>query len=545
MKKLLLCLGLFVSAFMISNKVNAKEIEQFCEYTEPCLTTEKIEELFVEANIDISVYDGYFIYAHRAVNYKYTGATVTMFVFKKSDLDSIYVRNLGEDDYYDDYYKFNFYLSNKSVYSISNSSYSSTIVDTEEPFYSSFYESYTYSQISFNSSYAYYTNVDILDVDGNVVFAKNSDDYEKKHIINFKLNGGYAIDSYQSNLEKKAIKQEMENAWTLYDTYKDSKSIMQEWNQLFLNPSLENFETFADTYVTIFNVDELKNIYMKIINKEYSQPITYTEDFSLNISTDIFEEYLTNLVIAKDNMQFYGLYYDENFTIKVTIDDVISSDVTLYAKFNYSSVDDLLNNVTFNKFTFDTNYEYAIISTGNSNSDVYLGLRKRLFNLEIYEYLDSSKEYIMGSTLCLVPDFLNNDVNYYRLDPLRTNNSNVIVLPRSKLEDFNNSVLTTYYDFYLSDNAYVRYTNSLSKTVIVDKNGNEIITDLQESYNYSQSALVKDEIKVGLNTFIKPINFIFSSITDFYNNYCPAVVQKFIYISFMLSIVLIVIRLIW
>lgn len=211
------------------------------------------------------------------------------------------------------------------------------------------------------------------------------------------------------------------------------------------------------------------------------------EDYTTMIQTNNLREYLQNQDVKKESMDFKGWYYDEKLTLKVDPDDVLTGDTNLYAKFLYTDVEDFLKNTTFNTYTFDTDYEYAIISLNSkTNKDIYLGLNYIDYSLEIYKYLKNDNEYKQGSVKCLIPYYSKDNKYYYWLESPLDNDYEVLILPKGKFKDNN-------YEFLLSNNAYVSYTNDLTKVIIKNDDGQDIETNLENSYNYSQDSLINNE----------------------------------------------------
>lgn len=213
------------------------------------------------------------------------------------------------------------------------------------------------------------------------------------------------------------------------------------------------------------------------------------EDFSFSLYQNEIEPFFSNLEVHKYMMIFQGWYYDSSFTRPFTINDTISSDVDLYAKYRYERVEDFLSNTTFNEHTYDTGYSYAIINRGDNGDSVYIGLPFEIYNLEVYEYIESEYRVKDGSSACPVPLYNKNGYFYYDVNTLFTNNQEVLILPRALFEalDPNNfEDPNDVYKFYLTDNAYISYTNDLSAAQIVDSNGETISINMQNSYELSQ-----------------------------------------------------------
>ena len=249
------------------------------------------------------------------------------------------------------------------------------------------------------------------------------------------------------------------------------------------------------------------------------------DDENFSINTDDYDIYdvLDNLEIEKDNMIFDGFFYDPNFTQRFSTFDnfddyatVIDDQkvINLYAKYRYKNVDDFLANVNFNEYTFDTNYDYAIINRGNNGDSVYMGLPFSNYELEVYEYQENTNSYKEGSSACLVPIFNKNKRYYYELNTLFTHNQEVLILPKQLFDQLDPNTFDDPGDthkFYLTNNAYVTYTNDLTHVTITNSQGQQIDTNLQNSFELSQQyknlyANEKDiyaQIKIFLNNITR------------------------------------------
>ena len=239
------------------------------------------------------------------------------------------------------------------------------------------------------------------------------------------------------------------------------------------------------------------------------------EDYTTTIQSDKIYEYITNMEFKKDGMDFKGLYYDEKLTLKFNLDQYseITGDRDFYLKFMYKDVEDFLKNTTFNTYTFNTDYEYAIISLNSkTNKDIYLGLNYIDYSLEIYKYLKNDNEYKQGSVKCLTPYYSKDNKYYYWLESPLDNDYEVLILPKEKFKDNN-------YEFLLSNNAYVSYTNDLTKVIIKNDDGQDIITNLESSYSYSQDALLKENniIEIFKKLSENKDNNVFSYFNQIWN----------------------------
>lgn len=253
------------------------------------------------------------------------------------------------------------------------------------------------------------------------------------------------------------------------------------------------------------------------------------EDYTISVPGDNLISYLKNVYITKVPMQFVGWYYDEKLTQKVNSTDTIDSDKHFYAKYQYKNVEDFLNNNTFNSHTFDENYQYAIISLNDqTNRDIYLGLELMSYNFEVYKYSKETNSTLKGASICLTPIFSKDNKYYYHLESPLNNEYEVLVLPKEKLQG--------KYNFLLSSNAYVTYTNDLKNLVIKDDNGNDLTIDIEDSYNYSQDALLKSEndlLEIFKDLIINKDNNVFS----YFNQVWNSIKQNKLYVYFITLII--------
>lgn len=237
------------------------------------------------------------------------------------------------------------------------------------------------------------------------------------------------------------------------------------------------------------------------------------EDFSLELLSSEANMFIAKLVPKKLSMIFDGWYYDDRYIHPFSINDSITSDTDLYAKYRYEHVEDFLENTKFNTYTFDTNYEYAIISKGNNIGDIYLGLNVNKYDITVYQYDENIKKYSNEYGFCLVPIYSKDNIYYYLLDSTDTNYLDVLVLPKTVFENNN-------YDFLLTSNAYVTYTNDLSHTIITNGSGTELNTDLSNTYQTFQESLMNDEndlLTIFKNLLNYKDNRIFSNINSIWN----------------------------
>lgn len=268
------------------------------------------------------------------------------------------------------------------------------------------------------------------------------------------------------------------------------------------------------------------------------------EDFSLSLYTDEFIDFMNNTEIKKQSMIFENWYYDEKLTQPFSTNDNISGDFDLYAKFRYKVVDDFLSDSNFIEYEYDQNYLYALLNRGDKSKSVYIGLPFEVFDLEIYEYNENSLKVKDGASACPVPIIKKDGYYYYDLNTLYTKDQEVLILPKKY---FDNSIPENYH-FYLTDNAYIHYTNDLAESTITDSNGNEVTVNFKNSYEISRQYhdiySNKENLFAHLKIFLaqmKKITSIFTELAEYFFNSLNETTQSFlIYIFIVILIVTIV-----
>ena len=390
-----------------------------------------------------------------------------------------------------------------------------------------------YSRISvyFNSYSIYsfsYSNFDVTDNNNNLMLAKNMNyDASGKKNVSFHLNGGTIIDvsdplnpqTYQENFTLE-LKQSDLNTFINSQTPINGSSEFLGWyyDANFTQPynSSDTISSDIDLYAK-WETPKTFNFYL---NGGYlydpSDGWGSEEDFSISLYNSEIEQFFTNLEVKKASMLFDGWFYDNNYKNIFHINDNFTEDTyNLYAKWRYEKVDDFLSNTTFNEYTFDTMYDYAIITKGDKLGDIYLGLNLDKYEITVYEYNENLSNYEEEKGFCLVPIYSKNGTYYYNLDTSSTSYTEVLVLPKTVFENNN-------YSFLLTDNAYITYTNNLEDTVIYDSNGNQINTNLEDTYQTFQDSMISDEH--DLLTIFKNLtkfkdNNVFNNINTIWNKF--------------------------
>lgn len=177
MKISIMIFMIMICSFIFNNKVSAKELSDFCSFTSPCLSTEIIEEMISSRNINTDIYDSYVIIG---VQVSETRSKLLYAVYPSTDV-KMYFDTTSSD-------------TRKTFRIEKNKSY--TILGNMINGYSS---GISTSDLSLNvGSYVldinndewenlvYYSNVDILDQDGNVILKANDKELSEieQNIVN-------------------------------------------------------------------------------------------------------------------------------------------------------------------------------------------------------------------------------------------------------------------------------------------------------------------------------------------------------------------------
>ena len=400
------------------------------------------------------------------------------------------------------------------------------------------------------SSTISYTNFDVYQ--GNNLLVSKSINYDSsgKKNVSFHLNGGNVMD-FSNPLNPNLIEQDytIETKTSELGTYLEN-IIVSRGSAEFLGWYYDS--SFTEPYTTGDTLSSDINLYAKwetpkTFNFHLNGGYVYDpddgfgsqDDFSISLYNSEIEEFFTTLEVKRFLMLFDGWYYDYNYAHIFHIDDNFEQDTyNLYAKWRYEDVNDLIANTTFNEYTFNTDYQYAIINRGDNGDSIYLGLPFSTFNLEIYEYNESTYRVKETSSACLTPIYKKDAFSIYDINTLYTNNQEVLILPRAlfdNLDPNNFEDPNDVYHFYLTDNAYVSYTNDLSQADIVDSNGDHISINLQDSYELSQQyhELYSDpeNIFAQVNIFLNKISKITSAIKGIFEylfNSFNSTIQGFI-----------------
>ena len=329
-------------------------------------------------------------------------------------------------------------------------------------------------------------------------------------------------------------------------------------NAISINGNLSNKGDFYSNYDIVLNGNTQSanlsfsipmytyNFYLNggILENNQIEFIT-GEDFSLSLYQNEFEDFINNSTLEKKDMIFENWYYDEELTQPFSIYDTINSDTNLYAKYRYKTAEDFISKNPFNEYDFDQNYLYALINRGDKNDSVFIGLPFRSFDMEIYEYNEQTEKVKEGASACPVPIFIKDGYYYYDINTLYTNDQEILILPKSYFDNLSSE----NYHFYLSNNAYINYTNDLSEATIVNSSGEEIQANFQNSYEtsrqYQETYKNKENsfayIKAWLSTLNKTTS-IFTDIFQYTFNSFNETIQGFLtYIALVIVLISIIV----
>lgn len=477
---------------MISVRVSAAEISQFCEYMEPCLTTEAIEE-YISNNIDTSIYDGYYISAG-----KFGSSNAVSFVFFSTSLmeqGHQYVNEYTNGDL--DFYGETSYMG-------------FTIVHSEN---FPFKDDWSKKEVSKMASSivlgeVYIANSDIKDKNGNVIFPKNSDNiFDGKEeflitVIDSEFDYNYAT-NYVKGEQANTVEFYIQDSGILFDSHAKGYEI----DKIYLDENLKN-EIFLDD----------------ILEKDTILYITFKS--KINITSEIKKDSFSNDVI---HITYdFSKIYEENYSYWVTNDGENYVDITEYLNDDKKYVSDV--------YFFGRYYACVRDDTNNTISVSYIHIK--YYKISINSQIGSEIDDDGNLSPYIILDYsAYKGIKDNLIFEYSINNGVSWVDVTNKLDS------NLKYKLYIKINDIVvtRVRSNGSTMLSFSSSGSKYVVN-ESFYDY---ILSKDNFRYVFNKFIKPIRFIITSITNFYNNYCPPVVQDFFYFSFIVSIILILIKLFW
>lgn len=150
--------SVMIFSFIFTSRVNAKEIEQFCNSEFKCFTTEYIEELITLNNVNTLENNEYLLVAYISNSNKF----YHLILFNSNNMKN------GVN-----------YLSTSSTIVFIGTdiiNINTTSLTTSSKFYTSTNPWVFGALASIQDNYVYYATTDIYDQNGDVYFAKNSDE---------------------------------------------------------------------------------------------------------------------------------------------------------------------------------------------------------------------------------------------------------------------------------------------------------------------------------------------------------------------------------
>lgn len=252
-----------------------------------------------------------------------------------------------------------------------------------------------------------------------------------------------------------------------------------------------------------------------------SGPSIKYEDYTVQVYDNLdLENYLAKVRIRNDLLTFNWWYYDSNLINPYRPSNVIDNDIDLYASYEYSSVESVVNNISFDEYTFPDDKRFAVISVKNNFSQgLYIGLGFNFQFLDAYKYVIENNEFVNGSFMSLNSIGSVNNKYYYHIGQLNSDSSMVIVLDKDNFKVLKADDSVEYYHtFWVSSNTYVYYTNDLTSVEIYSPSG-ELIEDvnISQNYDYSQKFLLNSNSDI-ITKFIALVKNGDFSIFEFMQN---------------------------
>lgn len=273
-----------------------------------------------------------------------------------------------------------------------------------------------------------------------------------------------------------------------------------------------------------------------------NQKVTYNGDVTYFYANKTLSTLFRNINISKDGFNEVGLYYDQEFTQQVDLDAELTGDLDIYVLWENSELSELINEINFEVYMFNKNYEYGFINIGaNKGQKVYLAFKTRFDNLELYTYDKTTNKSSENAILCLNSIGKIDGWYYYEFETNRLNLNEIVLLVKKNLEKGNEDKFI----FKLSDNASMTYTNDLKKSPIIDETGKTIIIDLNDAYINGQAALVRENsniLGVFNDLFKNKNNNIFTLFSNVWEKIKSSNLYLYILSVIVGSIIIIVIK---
>ena len=568
---------IFIPGFKVKAS-NTYTLDDFNDYT-TLITEENIQAYFDYHNIDRSIYDAYFIvldpdYYNGKPNYNKGSGTnyynVGFYIFNYQDMldGKIYILTNANDGYlsyrfvankgrnynvYDntEYLKdFNKKFPNMNTYSYSPNVFlmstlvggidSTTLVEPTV-IYSNVDLLYADGSIAFPSSkpksYTFNEDIDVTNISKvKVKFDLPSDTKNLNLSLNYSITGMNIFGTIgQPYVALKSINEDGKEQTDIsntdrvdYDTLVSNACVIadcEQYKDWKTNPFEEMLDgitedkvnNFLNSHVTdISKWDSFREITNKIINSQYNYANHYVDDYNMTLLPD---STVNGYSLEFDTFNYNGsLHLNFTSNLNYTIEYEYMSDNEDY--FTTINMKDYAALIMIPKvYDRDTEIQSSI------SSDIYLSGK---YDIEFWESIESKNVLYRKSNY----DDIVFSHYQHRLYP------NAILYFIKKPVD--NPNMDLYIKFDSRYYSYVTKTNLAEEVVINNPNTGEDVTigDISDLYNYG----LDNKSKFTFNSFLKPIKFVFESITNFYQNYCPELVQNFFYLIFVFFVVLVLIR---
>lgn len=516
------------SIFFIGN-VKASGIEDIQQYA-PNITDENIQSFYEINNLDPSIQDTYFAIVYED---KYSKIRVKMCFFNYQELlDGTINLEKGKRNGYPsysfvslsnnlnyDFVSFSVYGNNVSG-STNNISEFPNITPGIDPSNSTF----SYGIIigkdynNYNEVLAYYTNRDIIFPDGTVWLEANS---------NEEPTYTYEVLEKENGLELKFTFENFNNEGYFYQL-NDINNPNIIYN---MNPPMENYALSLD-YNTIWE----------------------------------FILYNSEGVVSSEIIDVTGLYEKDYGEYSVVLRrDPTHDNGNAFRYYYYTSIKDLLGNMSWNGVScyhgsingqVSSWYEDDCSSTElsiSSTSNEVLQWKIVIDNPFGDPIIAYERQYAVindESSPFITFDVVNNPYGYdvSIIGNNMTDNHYLVYKLNNEISEHQISSGTTL-SIYKNTRIYA-YIYSLNNTIVASSY-KDIVVDLgQHTTNSSNNNNNNNggsftDFRNSLSKFLKPINFIMSNISNFYNNYMPLPLQSFLFFIFSLTVIIIVIRIIF
>ena len=345
----------------------------------------------------------------------------------------------------------------------------------------------------------------------------------------------------------------IDNEW-VYNSYITGGSVALDSNNYIFTNTSKGFvgkdnmiDTNCKSYPAITLYDQHKItihtdggiIYDSFFQNE---EVSYIDTATYYYANATLSTLLNNISFYKFGYTQAGLYYDANYKTEVNKNDSVDKDLDIYVKWESTELAGTIENIVFNTYEFNKNYEYGIINVGaNKGEKVYLAFKERFDNFELYTYNKANNTTSSSAVLCLVSIGRIGDWYYYEYDTNNVGLNEVVILYKSKLEKDGIS----YLNFKLSDNAKMTYSNNAKKIPIIDESGNKIIVDFEEAILNSQSALIRQNsniLDIFTDLFKNKNNNIFTLFSNVWDKLKTSNLYPYLISLLVGAIIIVVIR---